>query len=290
MRIIRKLLISILSFVLFCTIFLLILLNSGKNLIKRENLSKYVKKSEILNIDANILFNLEKSGVTLKEKIYNMGIECNIPEKIVIDILKSEEINIVLGDFFNKTIYYLVNGGDKPELSDDVVGEMIEISNYSLENHINIMMSEDELKNYVINYCEKMADIIPNRQEMISKLPIYSIKTFLNFNSIYLYLLIFILIFLLGLISMSFYRPLKYFGLCLLFSGVLFVILGSMNNFINDLLILKITNLRMLISPLITIWLTIWFKSGVLISFLGVFLVLLYIIINRIIINNYITK
>ena len=59
-----------------------------------------------MNMDVNLIFNLEESGITLEEKIYNLGIDSNIPQEIVDDILKSEEINFILGDFFSKTIDY----------------------------------------------------------------------------------------------------------------------------------------------------------------------------------------
>ena len=256
-------------------------------MINRENLSNYTENADILNMDSNVIFNLDESGITLKEKIYNLAVECNIPEKIILDILKSEEINIVLGDFFNKTIYYLVNGGYKPQLSDDTINKMVQISMISLYEHLNIMMEEDELEKYVLEYCHKLTNIIPDRQEMIGNLPISYVQKFLNFDIWILYLLAFSCILLLNVLTFSFYKPIKYLGICFFISGVIFVILGCMNNVINDIIVSQITNMKILISPLITILLTIWFKLGVLISFSGVFLILFYIIINRIIINSH---
>lgn len=290
MKLINKFITYFCILILFLLIVLIILFHSGRNLINRENLSNYTENADILNMDSNVIFNLDESGITLKEKIYNLAVESNIPEKIILDILKSEEINIVLGDFFNKTIYYLVNGGYKPQLSDDTINKMVQISMISLDEHLNIMMEEDELEKYVLEYCHKLTNIIPDRQEMIGNLPISYIQKFLNFDIWTLYLLAFSCILLLNVLTFSFYKPIKYLGICFFISGVIFVILGCMNNVINDIIVLQISNMKILISPLITILLTIWFKLGVLISFSGVFLILFYIIINRIIINSHKTR
>lgn len=286
MKFISKMLAYICGILLFFAISFLILIYSGKSMLNKENLSNYIKSSNILNIDINVIFNLEESGMTLKEKIYNLGIESNIPEKIMEDILKSEEINIILGDFFNETIYYLIDEREKPQLSNDAVTKMLDLACASLEDHINIMMSEDDLKSYVLDFEEKLMDIVPERQVMIGVLPVSIIKSLLNFNTLYLVLLIFIILILLVLFLWSFYKPIKYLGICLLINGIIFVILGSLNNFFSQLVLSQVERLKFVISPFITIILTIWFKCGVLISFTGVFIIIFYIVINRIVINN----
>lgn len=289
-----KLLRQILTF--FCIIFLFvaivftIIIYSGKNLLNKENLSNYIKNSNILNMDINVIFNLEESGMTLKEKIYNLGLECNIPDKIIDDILSSDEINLILGDFFNETIYYLIDERTKPELSEQAVNKMLELASLSLEDHINIMLTDEELNQYILNYADKLTSVIPDRQVMIGVLPISTINSVLNFNINYLYLIMFVLLALTILFSWSFYKPIKYLGISMLISGIIFVTLGCMNNFLNELILTQIERLKLLVSPFITILLTIWFKCGVLISFSGVFLILIYIVINRIIINSYETK
>lgn len=286
MKFISKMLAYICGILLFFAISFLILIYSGKSMLNKENLSNYIKSSNILNIDINVIFNLEESGMTLKEKIYNLGIESNIPEKIMEDILKSEEINIILGDFFNETIYYLIDEREKPQLSNDAVTKMLDLACASLEDHINIMMSEDDLKSYVLDFEEKLMDIVPERQVMIGVLPVSIIKSLLNFNTLYLVLLIFIILILLVLFLWSFYKPIKYLGICLLINGIIFVILGSLNNFFSQFVLSQVERLKFVISPFITIILTIWFKCGVLISFTGVFIIIFYIVINRIVINN----
>ena len=141
MKLIKKILTFFCIIFLFIAIVFTIIIYSGKNLLNKENLSNYIKNSNILNMDINVIFNLEESGMTLKEKIYNLGLECNIPDKIVDDILKSDEINLILGDFFNETIYYLIDERTKPELSDDAINKMIELASLSLEDDINIMLT-----------------------------------------------------------------------------------------------------------------------------------------------------
>ncbi len=290
MKLIRKILTFFCIIFLFIAIIFTIIIYSGKSLLNKENLSKYIKNSNILNMDINVIFNLEESGITLREKIYNLGLESNIPEKIVTDILKSEEINLILGDFFNETIYYLIDEREKPELSDEAVNKMINLAYISLEDNINIMLTEEELRVYILDYTDKLVEIIPNKQVMIGVLPISTINSILNFNINYLYLIICVLLFLMILFSWSFYKPIKYLGINMLLGGVIFVILGCMNNFLNGLILSQIERLKVLASPFITILLTIWFKCGVLISFSGVFLILIYVVINRIVINSYESK
>ena len=278
------------SILIFLLIVVLVFLYSGKSLVNRENLSNYIKNAEILNMDINVIFNLEESGITLKEKIYQLGLESNIPEVVLDDIVSSEEINIIFGDFFSNTIDYLVNGVEKPQLSNDSINKLLEVANISLEDHINLMLEREQLEIYIRDFCNKLTDIVPERQEAIGNLPITSIRTFLNFNQTYLYLMIVVLLVIVTLCLWSIYKPIKYLAIPMISSGVMFAILGSMNNFINNYVISNLDGLKPLISPLITILLTIVFKVGVLVSFSGVFLMIIYVVINRIVINNHKTK
>ena len=283
---IGKILAPLNCFFMSLLIIIIVFLHSGKSLINRENLSDYIKNAEILNIDLNMIFSQEESGKTLKEKIYQLGLDSHIPKKIMDDILESEELNLVLGDFFSKTIDYFVNGLNKPQLSDDVINKMIAVADTSLENHINIMLNKNQLNEYIIDYCEKLTEIVPERQKIIGDLPISTIRTFLNFNSGYLYLMLCALFGITCIFLWSFYKSLKYLAIPMIIVGVMFVVLGSMNNVLNGIIVSQITNMQTLLSPLITILLTIWFKIGVLFSFSGVFLLIIYAAINRIIINH----
>ncbi len=287
---IRKALAISCSVLIFILIVALVFLYSGKSLVNRENLSNYIENAEVLNMDINVIFNLEESGITLKEKIYQLGLESNIPEDVLDDIISSDEINIIFGDFFSNTIDYLVNGLNKPQLSEDSINKLIEVANDSLEDHINLMLESEQLEEYIRDFCSKLADIVPERYEVIGSLPITSIQAFLNFNQLYLYLMIAILLVIITVCLWSIYKPIKYLAIPMISSGVMFAIFGSMNNFINDYVISNLDGLKPLISPFITILLTIIFKVGVLVSFSGVFLIIIYVVINRIVINNHKTK
>lgn len=287
---IRKALAISCSVLIFILIVALVFLYSGKSLVNRENLSNYIENAEVLNMDINVIFNLEESGITLKEKIYQLGLESNIPEDVLDDIISSDEINIIFGDFFSNTIDYLVNGLNKPQLSEDSINKLIEVANDSLEDHINLMLESEQLEEYIRDFCSKLADIVPERYEVIGSLPITSIQAFLNFNQLYLYLMIAILLVIITICLWSIYKPIKYLAIPMISSGVMFAIFGSMNNFINDYVISNLEGLKPLISPFITILLTIIFKVGVLVSFSGVFLMIIYVVINRIVINNHKTK
>lgn len=287
---IRKALAISCSVLIFILIVALVFLYSGKSLVNRENLSNYIENAEVLNMDINVIFNLEESGITLKEKIYQLGLESNIPEDVLDDIISSDEINIIFGDFFSNTIDYLVNGLNKPQLSEDSINKLIEVANDSLEDHINLMLESEQLEEYIRNFCSKLADIVPERYEVIGSLPITSIQAFLNFNQLYLYLMIAILLVIITICLWSIYKPIQYLAIPMISSGVMFAIFGSMNNFINDYVISNLDGLKPLISPFITILLTIIFKVGVLVSFSGVFLMIIYVVINRIVINNHKTK
>ena len=290
LKIIRKAIAINCSILIFFLIVALVFLYSGKSVIKKENLSNYIEDADVLNMDVNMIFNLEESGITLNEKIYQLGIESEIPEQILDDIISSDEINIILGDFFSNTINYLVNGDEKPQLSIDSINKMIEVANNSLDNHLNLILDSEVLDSYIQNFCNKLTDIVPERQEVIGRLPITYIQDFLNFNPLYLYLAILVLIIVIVVCLLSIYRPLKYLAIPMIISGVLFAILGSMNNFINSYVISNLDGLKPLISPFITIILTIIFKVGVLVSFSGVFIMITYVVINRIVINSHKTK
>lgn len=290
LKIIRKAIAINCSILIFFLIVALVFLYSGKSVINQENLSNYIEDADVLNMDVNMIFNLEESGITLNEKIYQLGIESEIPEQILDDIISSDEINVILGDFFSNTINYLVNGDEKPQLSIDSINKMIEVANNSLDNHLNLILDSEVLDSYIQNFCNKLTDIVPERQEVIGRLPITYIQDFLNFNPLYLYLAILVLIIVIVACLLSIYRPLKYLAIPMIISGVLFAILGSMNNFINSYVISNLDGLKPLISPFITIVLTIIFKVGVLVSFSGVFIMITYVVINRIVINSHKTK
>lgn len=283
---IKKIIIFILSFSLILIFSFILVIISGKNLVNRNNLSNYIKDANILNLDIDILFDLNEDDITLKEKIIKMAIENGIPEKIVYDLMESEEINIFLGDFYSKTINYAVNGGDKPVISQDVIDKMNKVALLSLEDNINIMISKEELEACVLNYSKSLTNLIPEKNELIGNFPLEIVKIFLNFNLNILYIVTLFITFLIYLVSKKLYKIIKYIGLSMIISGVIFVIIGSMDNLISNFVINNFDLLDIFTKPLITNVLTIWFKYGVLVSFIGVFLYIVYVVINRINLNN----
>ena len=116
MKIIKCLINFLLSFFLLTLIILTMFITCSGILISKKNISDFINEANVLNIDINILFNKEESGITLKEKLVSLAIENNIPDEIINDILQTEEINQFLGDFFNQTIKYIINGDSKPRI------------------------------------------------------------------------------------------------------------------------------------------------------------------------------
>lgn len=266
------------------------LITSAKTLITKENLSSYIKSVDILNVDLGIIFNLEEKGITLKEQIYDLGIQSNIPEPIINDILKSDEINNILGDFFKNTIDYILKGDVKPSISEETTLKMIDLAFNSLEDHINIMLTEEELETYVRDYCLKLVNIVPERTLIIGENTVDKINQILYFDTTNIYILICIICLFICIINKSIYKLFRYLGMSLIIDGIIFVIIGSMNNYIGMILSNKYVTFENFIQPLITNALTIVFKNGVLVSFIGVFIYLTYIIANRIKLNNKINK
>jgi len=281
MKIIKCFINTFISCVLLFLILSSMFIICSKTLISKKNISEFISDTDILNVDVNILFNQEKSGITLKEKIFLLAIENNIPKNIIEDILESKQINELLGDFFNQTIIYAVNGGEKPKILDETILDMKLIAKRSLDNHINIMLEEEQLNLYIENYCNSIVEIVPDRNEMIGDLPINILEDILNFNVLYLFLIITLILILLCIINKGWYKFIKYLGITMLLSGLLFVIVGSMEYLISNILLTKITSMKTFISPLITNLLTIWFKSGVIVSFSSFVLILIYLTMNK---------
>ena len=286
LKFIRKTIAFMLSLLLFFIILITMSLYSIKGMITGENLSDYIKEAKILNVDINVISNDLEPGITLKEKIEEIALESSIPGEIVDDILKSEEINNFLGDFFNKTILYVINGGEKPVISKEAVNKMTLVARTSLNEHINIMLEQEELDSYIKDYSNKITNLIPNREEIIGDIPINVIQSVMNFNTIYIYLSMVIIILLMMISLGSLYKAIKYVSIPMILSGVIFVIIGSASEFISTHILDTINSLKPLIDPLVINFLTIVFKCGIFMSFTGIFLIIVYNVIKRIIINN----
>lgn len=282
MRIVKHFVNGFISFLLLILIMITMFITCNRFLISKKNISNFINEANVLNIDVNILFNQEESGITLKEKLISLALENNIPEEIIYDLIQTEEINEFLGDFFNQTIKYTINGGYKPQILDGTIEKMKIIANKSLNNHINVMLEDEQLDIYVEDYCNSIVNIIPNRNEMIGNIPIDILENILNFNVLYLCFIIILVLILISIINGSYYKFIKYLGIGMLISGLIFVLVGSLEYIISNIVLEQINTMKPFILSLITNLLTIWFKCGVLISFFSVVLLLVYSTINRI--------
>jgi len=281
MKFIKVIANALISIIVFILILISMFISSSQKLISKENISVFISDADILNVDVNVLFNQEEIKITLKEKITNLAILNNIPNEIVEDILKSEEINEMLGDFFNQTITYVIEGGSKPNIQDESVNKIKEVANISLNDNLNIMIEEDELNNYIESFSKSIVDIVPERDEIINNSDMELFKIMINFNLIYLYIIILCLLLISIFINKKYYIPFKILGISMFVSGILFVIMGSLEYIVTNFIIKDIQGMQPFIMPLITNVLTIWFKQGIMISFTSLFLILIYITLNR---------
>lgn len=289
MRIIRKICALICSMALFCVLLLTMLLITTKNLITKDNLASYIQSADILDMKANTLIDIGPEGnqITLKEKIQTVALDSNIPEDIVNDLLESRQLNELLGEFFSETIDYVLNGGEKPTLSDDTINKMKIAALQSSANHINVTLENEELEQYVEIYTNRLRELLPERSHYIGTgVWVNNIRDFLGLNTIYLYLSMFVLAIFIGIFCWSTYKPLQYVSITMIVAGAIFVIIGSTDGVLNPLLVSKMISMKAIISPLITNILTLWFKCGVIVSFGGMFLLVIYAIIARVMRHN----
>lgn len=281
MRFIKTIFNIIIFLILFILIMIAMFIQCSKTFISKDNISEFISDANILNIDVNILFNQEESGITLKQKIYDLAIENDIPDEITNDMLESKEINELLGDFFNQTIIYIIEGGEKPQISNQAVENIKKTAKISLDEHLNIMIEEEELNSYIDNYCLNISSIVPDRNLIVNVASMDTVRKVINFELIYIYIAIILVLILPALSSKKFYTPIKYLGISMFIAGITFVILGSMEFVISGVIIENLKVMIPFIKPLITNVLTIWFKSGVLISFTSIVLILIYVTINK---------
>ena len=286
--------IKILNFIFTISLLFLIILTmfifSSKSLINKDNVSYYIEDTDILNIDLGILFNSDEKGKTLKQTIIELAVNNNIPEEIISDILKSDEINNILGDFFSSTIDYTLRGENKPSLSLETIQKMKDVASISLEDHINIILEEEQLNSYIDEYVIDLVEIVPQREDIIGDATVETINKIIYFNTSYAFFAILINCLIICIINFSFYKLLKYLGLSMIIAGVSFVIISCFDKVIASNISLKLVNLGNFVYPLVVNIATQIFKYGVLISFTGLFIYMFYVFINRIVINNIINK
>lgn len=285
MHFFRKLCAFFMAIILFCILLVTMLLITTRNLITKDNLASYIKDANILDMKANTLLDIGPEGkeITLREKISNMALEVGIPKDIVSDILESRELTELLGEYFSGTIDYVLNGGEKPSLSQDTIDKIKQAALESSEKHINITLENEILEEYIETYTDDLRGLLPERGYYIGNGHyINDLKQFLNLNSLYLYLAMAIVVVFIILFTWSLYKPLQYVSIVMILSGFLFVAVGSADGILNGFIISKVTSMQAIISPLITNVLTLWFKCGVIVSFSGMFLLIIYAAISRV--------
>lgn len=285
MLFIRKSFAFLIAIGLFLTLVFTMLLITTKNLITKDNLSNYIEDAKILDMKANTLLDIGPEGkeITLREKIETMALEIGIPKEVVEDLLDSRELNELLGEFFSRTVNYVLNGGEKPHLSDETVDKMKRAALESSEHHINITLENEILEQYMDSYIQQLHGLLPERTHYLGTgVIVNNLRQFLNINSLYMYLLMAGMVLLIGLLTWSSYKPLKYVSIVMIIAGIMFAALGSANGILNGFIIGKLHSMQTIISPLITNILTLWFKCGVLVSFSGMFLLIIYAVIARV--------
>lgn len=96
----------------------------------------------------------------------------------------------------------------------------------------------------------------------------------------------FLLILSIGLLLWNWYLPIKNLGIVVTISGVIFTVLGSLEWPIYNFIKLHISDMDNLIEPMLKQVLLIFFKEGVVYTIIGVFLIIIFVVINRFIRNK----
>ena len=282
----KKIVVTICSILLFFSVVSVMFLTATKNMISKESIADYINKSNILEMKVSKYLNLENTNIsadfTLRETALTLANEANIPESIVDDLIESNELYKLLGDFIKGIINYAIVNEAKPIISAETIASLISVANNSLENHIDIVMEEEELDSNIQKYVDSINNMVPDRSSIVADSATLDIfKTVLTFNPLYLYGTILVLSVIIGLILFSAYKPLKYLGITTLISGIFYTIIGSLEwpiyNYLKD----RVTKIDDLIHPLLEKVLFTCFKEGVIYTVIGVCLIITFVMINR---------
>lgn len=274
----------LISILIFVAILALMLITTSKSLITKDNLASYIKDANVLNMDANAIFDFGSEG-TLKEKIGSIALETGIPQEIVEDILRSNEINELLGDYFSEIIDYTFNE-NKPVLAKETVEKITNVALVSLNRHINTMMEEEQLKTLVVDFSQRLSNLIPNKTEIVNEKTLSYVRQITGFHTAWIYIGIAVLVILTGILTVSTYKPFKCLGIAMLVAGIVFVILGSSDAYLNGFITSRVSSMEAVIGPLVTNILTLWFKCGVVVSFVGLLLIIIYMMIRRMVLHT----
>lgn len=224
---------------------------------------------------------------TIKETIIALARKENIPNQIIDDLVESNELNRLMSDFIRGIIDYAIIGDEKPTISYDAMKSLINFANNSLDDHINLIINKQQLEIYIEQYVMALNKLVPDRNEIVidsHKVDIF--RQILSFNVTYLYILTFLLILSIGLLLWNWYLPIKNLGIVVTISGVIFTVLGSLEWPIYNFIKLHISDMDNLIEPMLKQVLLIFFKEGVVYTIIGVFLIIIFVVINRFIRNK----
>lgn len=286
LRKIGKIVAFICALGIFVCLLAIMLITTTRNLVTKDNLTHYIKDANILDMKVNTFLDIDED-ITMKEKITQMAYNIGIPKDIVKDILKSQELDELLGEFFSHTIDYVLNGGVKPTLTKETVEKINHVALESSANHINIVLDDETLTDYIEEYTKQIGDLIPERFAIIESENAYAyLHEILNYNIVYLYITAAILTVLTGFLTWNSYKPIKYLAIPMIVAGVIFTIIGSSDGILNSVITTKIGGIKAIISPLVTNILTVWFKCGIIVSFSGILLLVIYAVIARITKHN----
>ncbi len=275
---IKKILNFIFCLNLVLVFFVMFFLSENKQLISHTSLAYYIEEGDILNVKASYILNTYEE-IPLVEKLGNTATSIGIPEEVITDILDSEELKQVLGYFFSQSLnkYY-----EDVNLPDEALDLMIESALKSSENHLSVTMSDGELTAKVNDFYYEIKGLMLEQIDIIGNSKILQYwQLSLNYDFSYMYFLILINLIVLAVVNKGVVKVLKYLGITLIICGVIYVLLSSLSPILKQFLLNELQGTQALLSPLITNLLTSWFLAGVTISFIGVFILIVYNVIYR---------
>lgn len=286
LTILRKTLATVCAFILFCLIVVIILLSTVKKIISKENIAEYINDSNVLELKANEFLEVEHENIsedsTIEDVILIKAKEAQIPDEVVNDLIESNELNVLLGDFIKGIIEYAIIDEEKPTLSEETINNLVLVASDSLESHIGIVMEQEELKKHIEEYISGLNDIVLEKNDIIiDNINLDIVKKVFTFNANYIYLAILILTILISLILWNWYYPIKYLGISITLAGLIFTIIGSLEWIIYGLIKEKFLMNIDLIHPILNKILRVFFEKGVFYTAIGIFLIVIFIVINR---------
>ena len=207
MKVLKKIALVLLNFVLFSLVFMLIFSFSLKNFFSEAFLSGIVREK----LSSELTSDLDDDS-KIKE------------------VLESEEANKFINDYINKTLDGVVDNSSLNDIniSDDLLA-FIRENKSELEKEIGVSIPMDkveellqsdsykELENSYKNTVKEVSNSVPESQKKLIKL--YNFLLSIKFKVIVSILIIIILV-LMALLEKSLYKWLKYLGSATILSGI----------------------------------------------------------------------